>query len=366
MRTTATNKRLRELLNQVASQLLVPNPSFQRRLVWANKHKNALIRTVLDGLPFPEIYIAAGEVNLETAQGQSMLVDGQQRITTLYEYFTASPNLKLSRDITPYAKLTDDQKREFLDYDVVTRDLGQIPLIEVKEIFQRINSTSYSLNAIEIANARYDNELKDLADSIAQDRIWEDHGVFSVNEIKRMQDSRFTLGLIITCMSDYFNRDDQFEAFLVRCNDEFPERDRIDHEVTAVIGFVKDCDFPENSRVWKKADLFTAMVEIHRLLFKEKLTLDPAKTKAGLSQFYAQVDNVSSMDIEEITEHLKNTGMTDLTLAYYDAALQATNDRISRVRRGEAIKHTLFSYNNVERSDLPIGSQNRFKQEPLF
>ncbi len=72
MRTTATNKRLRELLSQIADQTLLPNPSFQRRLVWANKHKTAFVKTVLEGLPFPEIYTAAGDVDLETGQGQTM------------------------------------------------------------------------------------------------------------------------------------------------------------------------------------------------------------------------------------------------------------------------------------------------------
>ncbi len=166
-----------------------------------------------------------------------------------------------------YARLDADKKREFLDYDVVVRDLGQIPMETVIEVFQRINSTSYSLKAIEVANARYDNQLKDLADNLSTDPIWDENKVFSSNDIKRMQDTRFALGQILTMMSDYFNRDDQFEAFLVRYNDEFPEYDRVASEIEASVGLLRDCGFEPESQIWKKADLFTALVELHRYLF---------------------------------------------------------------------------------------------------
>lgn len=344
MRTTATNKRLRELLYQIGNGTLVPNPSFQRRLVWANKHKVAFVKTVLEGLPFPEIYVAAGDVNLETGQSQTMLVDGQQRITTLYEYFTASPNFKIPRDVRRYNDLSEQEKLEFLDYDVVVRDLGKIPIEQVIKVFERINSTSYSLNAIEIANARYDNPLKDTADALAAETIWEEHKVFSANEIKRMQDSRFTLGLIITVMSDYFNRDDLFEDYLIRFNDEAEMPEEVEKELETTIGFLKDCSFGDDTRIWKKADLFTALVEFHRTLFRESLRLDVAKVARNLNQFYFAVDNVATLTEEDYR------GMwlpgeppvpIDDVMEYYDSALQATNDRLSRVRRGQIVTKLL-------------------------
>jgi len=66
-----------------------------------------------------------------------------------------------------------------------------------------------------------------MAENLAIDPIWETNNVFSANEIKRMQDSRFALGFIITSLSDYFNRDDLFEDYLMRFNDEFPEHERV-------------------------------------------------------------------------------------------------------------------------------------------
>jgi uncharacterized protein with ParB-like and HNH nuclease domain len=77
MDTTATNRKIRELLTAVQSGTLKINPVFQRRLVWKNKDKCSFIQTVLDGYPFPEIFVATGEIDLETGEGAELLVDGQ-------------------------------------------------------------------------------------------------------------------------------------------------------------------------------------------------------------------------------------------------------------------------------------------------
>src|SRR5438046_341748 len=63
MKTVATNRKVRVLITALRDGVLVPRPEFQRRLVWSNRHKQAFLDTVLKGYPFPEIYIAAGDVD---------------------------------------------------------------------------------------------------------------------------------------------------------------------------------------------------------------------------------------------------------------------------------------------------------------
>lgn len=151
-----------------------------------------------------------------------MLVDGQQRLTTLYDYFHGSNELRL-KDVIPYDKLNNLQKTNFLEYEVVVRDLGVMEIDQIKEVFRRINSTSYALNAMEIDNARYDGEFKRLADELSQDDLFEDSKFFSPNEVRRMGDLRFVLSLLVTMMSQYFNRDEEITSYLERYNDEFTE-----------------------------------------------------------------------------------------------------------------------------------------------
>ena len=91
MKTSATNRKIRVLLTAIRDGSLIPQPEFQRRLVWSNRHKRNFLTTVLEGLPFPEIYVAAGQVDPQTGEGKELLVDWQQRITTLHQYFLGSP-----------------------------------------------------------------------------------------------------------------------------------------------------------------------------------------------------------------------------------------------------------------------------------
>ena len=339
MDTTATNKRVRELISDLEEKRLIPNPKFQRRLVWAQKHKAEFINTILNGLPFPEIYIAAGNVDVETGKGYSMLVDGQQRITTIYEYFSDSPNLELPPSIPRYADLSVEKKKDFLEYKVVVRDLGNLEAKEVVEIFERINSTSYSLNAIEISNARYDNELKDLAEDISSLKFWDDRGVFRINEIKRMQDINFILTIIITIISDYFNRDDRIEEFLIRFNYTFESKSKVQYELQSTIGFIDDLSLSYSSRAWQIADLFTLIVETHRVLFKEKKKLDQKNSKSLIESFYIFVDDQkrsshdqAALELDGIEKH-KNFDQRKIE-RYYSLTVSGTNNRANRIERG--------------------------------
>lgn len=326
MKTTATNRKVRELITSIRSKKLVPRPDFQRRLVWTNKDKSAFIETVLMNYPFPEIYIASGEVDVETGEGTELLVDGQQRVTTLYQYFGGSPDLALSRNVTPYYDLSKEKKEAFLQYDVVVRDLGHVDIDVIRNIFNRINATRYSLNAMEIHNSRYEGEFKNFAETFAQRPFFEVHHIFSASEIRRMQDMRFVAVLGATVLSTYFNRDEEVEEFLGRYNDEFPLRSDLERELDMVIDFVEHMAMPSSSRIWKKADLFTILVELHRMLFKKPTELNPTEVGKVLQEFYTQVDTPQP-----------RTDTDSKAGRYYKAALQATNDRSSRITRGEIL-----------------------------
>ncbi len=338
MKTTATNRKIRMLLTAIRDNTLVPKPEFQRRLVWTNKDKKAFLDTVLRGYPFPEIYIAAGEVDPDTGEGKEMLVDGQQRITTLHQYFTGSPALKLGKDIKPYKDLAQEDKIAFLEYEVVVRDLGKIGIVEIKEVFKRINATKYSLNDMEIHNARFAGEFKSFAEHVSQNQFFERHRIFSANEIRRMSDVGFAVTFVITIMSSYFNRDDEFENYLSTYNDEFDMKDDLEKNIQVDFAFIESCNLSDDSRAWKKSDLLSLLVEIDRLLNKDKLKLDPVAVGEQLKEFYFSVDLVSQGG--QLDGNLDKAKQKDIQ-DYAKAASQATNDRGSRIRRGEILRQIM-------------------------
>lgn len=330
MDTSASNRRLRVLLTAIGNGSLIPQPDFQRRLVWTNKDKVEFIKTVLEGYPFPEIYIAAGHVDTKTGEGAEVLVDGQQRITSLYQYFKGSADLRLPADVLKYENLESQDQMAFLEYKVVVRDLGNMPIEQIKQVFQRINSTSYGLNAMEVHNARYGGEFKELAENISQLDFFEDHKVFTATDIKRMNDVLFCAGLVATIMSTYFNRDKDVELYLDKYNESFPEKENVISDVGRVLTFISRLNFQPKSRAFKKADFFTLFVELHNAIIKERIALDVSKTRAVLDEFYMQVELVSIAGSQD----------EDAT-KYYKAALQASNDRGSRIERGNIIGKVL-------------------------
>jgi hypothetical protein len=138
-----------------------------------------------------------------------------------------------------------------------------------------------------------------------------------------MDDLRFVLTVVITVMSTYFNRDEVLEGYLRTYNDAFDGREDVLREVLQVLAFVDQCGLPDRSRAWKRSDLFTLLVETHRALVKDGIDLEPTETARRLLAFYDDVEHR-----EELPDNRERRRDLD---DYFKAALQATNDRGSRV-----------------------------------
>jgi hypothetical protein len=192
--------------------------------------------------------------------------------------------------------------------------------------------TAYSLNEMEINNAVYAGELKRFAEELASQSFFERHRIFTSYDLRRMGDIRYTLTIVITMMAGYFNRDELLQPYLDENNDEFPLREEMRERCMSMLAFIDDCRFPEESRVWKKIDFFTVMIELDRLAARARLpsALKPDLARKRLEVFYAKVNEVRSGDAAEADEG-----------QYYYAVVQASNDRLNRVRRGKIIEAIL-------------------------
>lgn len=320
--TVATNKKVREILKTLREGSLIPRPEFQRRLVWVNKDKEKFIDTVLRGFPFPEIYLCNGDVDTETGEGTQLLVDGLQRVSTLNEYFSGTDGLSYVLN-APYKELHPSDKERFLEYNVVVRDLGKISNEQIIEVFRRLNSTQYTLRDMEVNNAIYNGALKKFCEDTAEMDFFENSRLFSATDRKRMGDVSFCLTLIGTMILGYFNRDDEHERLLSQNNEFFPSEGEYRQRIVRVLDFIDECGFDYRSRIWKKADFLTAFVEIDNILQEKPHGLMPTSVLLGLMAFYEDVDANKESEVENRLSGL-----------YYKAALQASNDRLNRIRRG--------------------------------
>lgn len=327
MRTAPESRKITNILRSLRDGSLQPQPEFQRRAVWTNKDKIAFIETILLGYPFPEIYVASGEVNTATGDAVELLVDGQQRVRTIDEYFRGVPPFSRTQAITRYANLNEDEKRDFLNYDVSVRNLGIVNPDEIRVVFQRMNATSYDLNDMERHNAVYLGAYKKFCERIAQDDFFIDHRIFSAADIRRMKDVSFVASLTSTMMSDYFHRDEQVEEYLERYNEEFPSAADIERRYRTLFDLMNAMNFDRRSRAWKKADFYTLFVELDRIANRQGQDIDPEVVGQRLSAFFEQVDGVRDADAAP------EGAVGD----YFKATLQSTNDRGPRVTRGRVI-----------------------------
>jgi len=268
-------------------------------------------------------------LDAETGEATEYLVDGQQRVTTLHQYFKAHPSLRLG-DLPSYANLQREQKEAFLEYEVVVRDLGKQPLEQIKKIFELINSANYALNSIEVKNARYAGEFKRFCEKLADREEFKDWRIFKRTDIRRMQDLRYCLVLAATMLSTYFNRDDEIDQYLAQYNDEFPQAQTLGPEIDQCFEFVKAMSLPLTSRAFRKTDLFSLLVEVHRALFKRNIPLNPRAAADRLLAFFQDVDGAALGDIA-----------SDEASMYYKTTVRAAIDRGNRRRRGEIIQSML-------------------------
>lgn len=307
---------LLNLVNDIRSGRLVPDAYFQRNLVWRDVHKRDFIETILRGLPFPQIFISKGKVDVESMSTLSCIVDGQQRCNAISEFIEG----KFEVDGKTYANLSETQKSEFLKYEVAVIELeleNDDP--KVQEIFQRINRTSSSLTSIEKLASQYSTSEfmltgKLLTDQISLDRsmdddfredpnipdefyIWakkqsvknfqklvNDKSVFTSQEIARKTNLMHTLNLMTTVLAGYSNRNEKAIELLDSYALSFPNRDDVVKKLEEAAAVVLKLSFRTKSYWMNKANVFSLISTIVASQ-EQGCTIDPNKLKTALEEF---------------------------------------------------------------------------------
>ncbi|MDM8564569.1 DUF262 domain-containing protein [Candidatus Halobeggiatoa sp. HSG11] len=143
-------------------------PDFQREDIWIHKQQYELIESILMGIPIPIMYF------FEDKEGKRQVVDGRQRLTTVFEFMNnefALKNLKILQeqngkkfdDLEPILQGTVE-RYQFLIYVI------QPPTPEnVKfDIFDRVNRSGTKLNHQEMRNALYQGNTTDLLNKLVE------------------------------------------------------------------------------------------------------------------------------------------------------------------------------------------------------
>lgn len=320
--SSPSNKRISEIYRRIKEGSLIPQPDFQRKFVWTKEHKEDFIDTILQGLPFPEIYIAQRGIDMEKIVSTEVVVDGQQRLSTIVQYIDEKNESKeFGKAVKLFGQLNQQEQEDFLNYNVVVRDLGDIDGETIREIFKRINKTKFSLEQIEIQNAVYDGQFISLAKDILQS-IDKDHiPIFSDSELTRMADLHFILLTMSTLENGgYFPFDKEIEHYVQEFNNEFPRYEELKKALLNSFSMVLGLKLEEDSMWYRKSNFFTLIVELSKNDYS-KIDL-----KKKLLEF----------EIAVMENKYKPKDQNEFT-TYYSYMFTGTNSRQARVTRSEIL-----------------------------
>lgn len=327
--SSPSNKKIGELYKRIKEKSLILQPEFQRKFVWTSIHKEGFIDTILKGLPFPEIYTAQSGIDIEKIETQEVVVDGQQRLSTLVQYIDEPEESKIFGKLVPKFKaLGTDVQKEFLNYNVVIRDLEDIPSDLIREIFKRINQTKFNLEQVEIQNAVYDGEFITTAKEILQSVDVEHLPIFSDSEMSRMSDLQFILLAMTTLeLGGYFTRDNEIEKFISTFNEEYPNKEKIKPIILNVLNGIRDLELEPDSIWYRKSNFFTLVIELAKV---EAADLSGLKEKLLAFEQNVLQNKYTPKDTNEYA-------------TYYAYMYTGTNSRQARVVRAEIFMKNILN-----------------------
>jgi len=329
-----SSKEILELVSGLRTGRLTKSPYFQRNLVWRDTHKREFIETILMGLPFPQIFLARGKINVATMESYNCVVDGQQRLTSIEEYV----DNQLLVQGQHFKDLSPEEQEAFLKYQVAVIDFDLDESDErLKDVFTRLNRTYYSLSNVEkiatefsgseflIAarvlcgdfwSAEDEDDVVDAenpflldpsirsqtiewARSVSVERfssLIQSDLVFSNYEASRKVPLMFVLSILATeVFGSYFNRTEKIREYLEFYNANFPDRDRIVSTAEKAATFITSLGLKKGSFWLRKANFFTMVVELISLGAAEIEKLDAAAVKARLANFAANTPDAYSL-----------------------------------------------------------------------
>lgn len=141
------------------------HPEYQRRLRWSPSQKSKLIESLLLNIPVPPVFF------YESSAARYEVMDGQQRLNTIRDFFSGSFALSGLKVLTPlnglrYPKASPRVKRTLdranlsaivllMESESERPNQGVLSLTDIRRlVFDRLNTGGMRLNAQELRNAQ--------------------------------------------------------------------------------------------------------------------------------------------------------------------------------------------------------------------
>ncbi len=184
---------------------LILSPYYQRYDgIWSTKDKSLFIESIILNIPIPSIYLS------EDSKGNLIVIDGRQRLSTLFEYMDEKKGFKLQglsilKELNgcKFSKLTGDKEKYKSKIEDRSLHIAKLRYgtddTFIIETFERVNTKGAKLNAQEIRNAIHHGKSTDLLNDISDYYC----GTNKILDKKRMKDKYIVLRYF--AMQHYYN-----------------------------------------------------------------------------------------------------------------------------------------------------------------
>ncbi|WP_411735612.1 DUF262 domain-containing protein [Paenibacillus sp. M2] len=341
-------RQLLDIVNEIKSNRIILSPYFQRNFVWREIHRIDFIKTIMMGLPFPEIFVAKGDLDVVAMVTTSFIVDGQQRLNSIIGFIEGN----LEVDGKKWATLSNEEKEAFLKYEMAVIELDiRHDDPQVLEIFKRLNRTYYSLSNIEKMSSEYGpTEIMLIAKLLIGDIVREveedddndesdpttiykpnfpiqflewsknqnieeikslliDSPIFTGYEKSRQVPLMLALNILGTIKMGIFARNISKDA-LIRYSEEYPDKDSVMIKLNNVAKLIMSMDLDTKSYWYNKANAFTLITSL-----------------------YEKIENLD-ISVEELKERLESFEQ-NIPADYALAAKEGVNNKQERLLRNE-------------------------------
>jgi len=328
---------IHDLVGMYQRKELVINKEYQRNPgVWPITAKTYFIDTILEAFPFPKIYLYQ---NYDKAgkRPYKEIVDGQQRFTTIYEFYSNKfilTSFSKNYDGLKFENLDEEKQQLFLTSRVQADVILSADKSAILELFRRMNSYTAPLNEAEKRNAKFQGLFKwyinDLSKRYsAKLQKWK---VFTPRDIIRMRDMEFftDISLLLDGRQITSRSAQSFKKIYTKYDDEFIEKDRFFEIVTNTLDAIFDMEELVGTYMCKEYALYSLFGAFAHA--KYGILNDPELLPQHTGQYYSDralaVEKL--LDIAAAHENKDENGKYS---DYVQASLTTTTKRQQRSDR---------------------------------
>lgn len=322
-------------------------PPFQRKPVWTEKQRSALIESALLDIPIPEVYV---QVTVDQdGEQQFAVVDGQQRLRTILQFVgiereedrEGEDNNNFALDALPqtspmkgksFADIVGPARTSFYQYEICVRMMYTDKVRDVEDVFKRLNKFTMPLKAQELRNATFHGAFARLSEELADDEYWAVNRIVTPSAIRRMSDIEMMSDLLIgllhgpqggsaKAINSYYETYEQHE-------EAFPDQTR----VRILFGRTKDLvarlfvDI-SGTRWGNRADFYSLFVAMAAVLQDSSI---PRTHEKGLRDELLKFGDA-------VSAKLKTGNRTGPAGVYTAAIEKGSNDKARRLDRHEVL-----------------------------